>query len=1761
MYENDIETIRGIQFCIMGPEEIVSRSVAVINLPHTFSRTDGVFNGPFDVRMGSVEHNKICPTCEQKNTFCPGHFGHIVMAKPVFFVQFFDTVRKLLGCVCYRCSKLLVDPESDKIKNIQVRKISRQKRWELMCKECKDVKKCGSATFDGCGARKPTITKEGVLKIGMEWRDEAKKDDKDKNKEKESRKIILTAEDALRIFRRITDADAELLGFFTKLNRPEYMICTVMPVPPPSVRPSVRNDNGQRSEDDLTTSILSIIKYNSQLNEKIALAKSKTSSDTYKDQIELMWQLLQYEVAAFIDNTVPGIPPLQQRNGRANRSVTERLKSKEGRIRGNLMGKRVDFSARSVISPDPNIGIDELGVPFKIAMNLTFPEIVNKYNINVMKEMVKNGPDRYPGAKFVRKNTASSYRTILLKVVDDKSKIAEDLQDGDVVERHLKNGDIVLFNRQPSLHKMSMMAHKVRVMPHHTFRLNVCVTAGYNADFDGDEMNMHVPQSLQSHEELKQLAAVKHHIISPRESKPIVAIVQDICLGVYRMTKDDVKISQKQAFNLLSTASNFSGRFPSHKIWTGRNMLSTIIPDRINVSGFKTSQFVQKPDQSETNTYNVNNVVEISAGQIKAGTFDKSVYQRQTDGLVHSIYNEYGPDRTRDFFDDTQKLICNWLVLSGFSVGISDLIIDKVTQDAFELIIKLRKTEVEKDLKDAKLGSMENKTSKSQEENFEAKVGSTLNLTTSDISVKALSQIDESSNRLINMIKSGSKGTAVNVSQMIGCLGQQNIDGKRVPYSFENRTLPHFHKYDDGPKSRGFVESSFIKGLDPQEFFFHAMAGREGLIDTAVQTSETGYIQRKLVKAMEDCKVNYDYSVRNASGSIIQFAYGDDGMDPIKIEKQTWPYASGKIEDIYVLSDQELNACVPHDSDFSEVKHAMSIHIGKLQEDKNFLLRNLLIDPGKVMYPVCFTRILNSAASVVHQNTICNLTPIHVLNSIEKLSQTIAVSSHHRGTEMFNMLVRAHLSPRIVIVKHKLRLDAFDLVIEQVKYHFYTALASPSDMVGVVAAQSIGEPSTQLTLNSVHFATEMLFRIDGRVTRCHIGEYIDTKLKAPGGHSRIELHPRNTTLMWLETTEDVEVLSCDLYGYVSWKKITALTRHPVINDDGTNTMIKVTLASGRSVVATKGDSFLMKKGTQVIPVSGASLKVGDFLPVSCVFPCNVQQKNKILESAAIESKSGRELGEYLAMTDDYRVPAELFSSSAVFLEGIVCGFFSRRGKGTSRSKGLLEDMRLLLRILGLDYRILSDETGAVYSIADIHTCQGTSFGDIDEDKIIVIEEICNDHEFAYDLTVQDTRTFNTADGLCMNDTFHSSGLASASKSVRGVPRLKELLSVSSKIKTPEMIVRFLPDKTEEVDDEVFAKKRMNHIRTIRFKDIVKTSQLYFDPDDKLTSISQDSEFISKHNEIFQTDHQSDCGTNPWLLRFVMDNDAMHEFDLGTVDLKNIIQAHGDVCDVSDDNSKEIVLRIRLMSGKQDDKKDDFLTYLKALEHTILENLVIKGCKFIENVCVFKMEGNVYDETTNQIIMKNEAIVYTVGTNLKAILSRCDVDCVRSTTNDVYEIFEVLGIEAARASLYSEIIAVLGDSKVDYRHICLLIDVMTNRGGIMPINRHGINRSDIGPLAKSSFEEMDEKLIMAGIFAECDKCNGVSANIMLGQVTPCGTGDVEVLIDEEKIAHPFVPEVIACSIEFRFSEFQKIDSNLRKKVNNKITVITNIKENI
>lgn len=470
--------IIGIQFSMLSPEEIRRNSVVEITSRDTYINNKPVIGGLFDPRMGVLEPGLLCPTDGLTYIDTPGYFGHIELARPVFFIQHLKEIMKISRCVCFKCSKLLINKKQHK----HISELPAEQKWDYVSALAAKVKRCGDAIEDGCGCKQPDKIKlEGMAMIYAIW------DNIETSSENKKLKIKLTPEIITKIFKRISDEDVSFMGFNPVWARPEWMVCHVLPVPPPAVRPSVKHDAQQRSEDDLTHIYCNIIKTNTDLMNKIR-------DNTQSNAIEGLTTLLQYFVAMIVNNKVKGSEPMAQRSGRPLQCIMGRLNSKNGRIRGNLMGKRVDFSARSVITGDPNLSIRQLGVPLKIAMNITKPIVVNDRNRDFLLKLIQNGPDVHPGAKILERKNGEN---ISLRYVD---RASIRLENGDTVHRHMMDGDAVLFNRQPSLHKMSMMCHIVKIMKvGDTFRMNVADTKPYNADFDGDRhfvSNMRVPKKL-----------------------------------------------------------------------------------------------------------------------------------------------------------------------------------------------------------------------------------------------------------------------------------------------------------------------------------------------------------------------------------------------------------------------------------------------------------------------------------------------------------------------------------------------------------------------------------------------------------------------------------------------------------------------------------------------------------------------------------------------------------------------------------------------------------------------------------------------------------------------------------------------------------------------------------------------------------------------------------------------------------------------------------------------------------------------------------------------------------------------------------------------------------------------------------------------------------------------------------------------------------------------------------------------------------------
>ncbi len=633
-------------------------------------------------------------------------------------------------------------------------------------------------------------------------------------------------------FSQITDSDLDLLNYNTATARPEWFILQALPVPPVTVRPSIILETGIRSEDDLTHKMVDIIRVNQRLKES---KEAGTPPLIVQDLVDL----LQYHTTTYFDNEVSGIPQAHHRSGRPLKTLTQRLKGKEGRFRGSLSGKRVDFSSRTVISPDPNLDLGEVGIPIAVATKLTIPEIATEWNIEKLKKLVINGPDTFPGVNYIVRPDGVKIR---LDFVEDRSIIADSLEIGYLVERHLSDGDVVLFNRQPSLHQMS-----------------------YNADFDGDEMNLHIPQSEEARAEAMLLMRVQDQLISPRFGGPIIGGLRDFITGAYLLTKDDTTLT-KQEFSNLAMLGGYDGKLPEPKIknknnslYTGKQLFSIFLPEDFN--------FVITSKWSKGTNGQSKDVV-IKNGELINGIIDKSsIGAEEPESVLHRIAKDYGNEKAKKFLNSILIIIKQFITDYGFSYGYADL--ELSDKDRGDILANLQDTydKVGNIIVEKNKGILKPMRGMTISETAEALITYELGKARDKAGTTANSNLaDDNAGKI--MATTGARGSALNVGQMAGALGQQSRRGKRLHTGYSNRTLSHFQEHDDNPDSHGFVKSNFRDGLSVLEFFFHAMGGREGLVDTAVRTQQSGYMQRRLINALEHIRLEYDGTVRDPHGHI-----------------------------------------------------------------------------------------------------------------------------------------------------------------------------------------------------------------------------------------------------------------------------------------------------------------------------------------------------------------------------------------------------------------------------------------------------------------------------------------------------------------------------------------------------------------------------------------------------------------------------------------------------------------------------------------------------------------------------------------------------------------------------------------------------------------------------------------------------------------------------------------------------------------------------
>ncbi len=829
--------IESITFGLLSPGDIKKMSVAKIITPELYDREGyPVDGGLMDIRMGVIDPGLKCKTCGQKLKECPGHFGFMDLARPVVHINYISNILDLLRISCRDCGRITIDENKiqDFIKKLEIAEAEKrikdkQKLIRAFVAKLKTIKKCPH-----CEAKQKKITIEKPSTI------------------LEDGKRITSTEVRARL-ERMEDSDLICLDINPRFARPEWMVLKTLAVPPVTIRPSITLESGERSEDDLTHKLSDIIRINQRLFENINAGAPEII-------IEDLWDLLQYHITTFFNNSVAQLPVARHRSGQPLKTLSERIKSKEGRFRHNLAGKRVNYSARTVISPDPKIKFNEVGIPQSVATELTVPEKVTEWNIDWLKERIKNGQKVYPGANYVLRPDGKKK-----KITDDVLEVLlEELQPGYIVERHLLDGDISIFNRQPSLHRMSIMAHKIRILPGKSFRLNPAVCTPYNADFDGDEMNLHIPQTEESRAEAELLMIVQKHIISPKNGLNIIGSVEDAISGTYLLTKN-FEVTKEEAIQMLMSIGVYEkDRFSKFKdSVSGREIFSVLLPENF--------EFIGESKNGES--------VVIKKGLLLEGLIDKNLIGEDNGTLIRSIYSKHGDEVGIEFMSSLFRLGIATLLKLGFTTSISDSDLPKEVIQQNEKEIETAYKKVDKLIDTFEAGKLEPLPGNTLKETLEIRVVEILNKVRNDISNNVNEGIRERDNSTLIMAHAGARGNLLNLSMMAASVGQQVMGGNRIVGGYAKRSLSVFQKGDRGPKAGGFISGGYKQGMSPTEYFFSSMTGRDALMDTALRTPKSGYLYRRLSSALQDMKIEYDSTVRDAEKKIIQFKYGDDGID------------------------------------------------------------------------------------------------------------------------------------------------------------------------------------------------------------------------------------------------------------------------------------------------------------------------------------------------------------------------------------------------------------------------------------------------------------------------------------------------------------------------------------------------------------------------------------------------------------------------------------------------------------------------------------------------------------------------------------------------------------------------------------------------------------------------------------------------------------------------------------------------------------------
>lgn len=1626
--------------------------------------------GVNDPRLGVCDRFATCTTCGRSTEDCLGHSGHIELELPVFHPGFFTAILRVCRTICKSCARVLLEPEEMEYFTYQLsRERESQQRLSLVKQIQEDAYKTHVCSH--CGATNGEVKRGRPMRLihdkqGVRLRRWERSSDEAslKNPVKEElesaawmnkevgdhMRRVTEVLDPVRVrdlFSRILPNEMLLLGFYPERNQPVDMLVSTLVVPPACARPGGGGGASLVREDDITAQLNDIIVCSDML---------KNGANDVVKYVET-WDVLQTRVARLLDAQMPGFSPALR--SLDMKSYAQRLKGKNGRFRGNLSGKRVDFSGRSVISPDPNLDVDELAVPLSVARVMTYPQRVFAHNLALMRRLVRNGPSVHPGAVTVYIAAEKSRRW--LRHPRDREMLASRLSIGDVVERHVLNGDMIIFNRQPSLHRISMMAHRARVLPYRTFRFNVCCCAPYNADFDGDEMNVHFVQTEEARAEASELMLTAKNILTPRNGEPIIACTQDFLTASYLVTAKTSFFDRAQFAQLIShwlgPDTTFDLPIPALlrpvELWTGKQLFELILRPSHSEKVLLTMQVKARTYSGNEQHWDPNEgFVSFLDSKYISGRLDKKLLGGGSkDGLFGRLFALTNGPYTSRCMSRIAAFTSRYLQNFGFSLGLQDVSPTDSLNVKKQKALSVSFAECNRLIKEAANGRMIPIPGMTLKETLEAMLNSELSQVRNTCGSAAVETLDPRSNAPLIMVNSGGKGSELNTAQMMACVGQQTVNGKRIVNAFEDRSLPHFHRFAENPDARGFVASSFYSGLSPTEFFFHSMAGREGLVDTAVKTAETGYLYRRLSKALENVSVRYDYTVRNARNDVLQLRYGEDGMDPWQMEGQNGLPVNLEMEwlecrAMYARHEQERRAAREILEHFLMTEGRKPIHLkgissshpeqrpheGHASHEEDEREEENASDEEREQL-VKYARGALIPLSDVHRWFKISLPPHNVIHYAERMLDTdeeLLQEAEQRAT-MEQM--EQHIAEQVKKwVKKKelqwvMRVKQRDLTMDE---------------------RSIGDKDTPQECDEEGNLTSMMTTEEGNAVRRTGKEEEEGPQIMPSRQKdeKKKPTPKQKKNVHFHDSKSIPVASSQ----------KGTPREKALNSSGTNVT--------KWLRELRERKFCQRFQQEVLKFLEGKVKEQRRLRQLLDLPSNAVAG---LSSASFMDSPS------LAATSSSSVPPK--NSSQKEDEEM------EHRKGNSVFSIPLEGEEESIFVESLQSELLPMTPMMLFFF--LQRCAAK-----------YIRKICEPGTPCGSIAAQSLGEPSTQMTL---RTFHFAGVASMNIT-QGVPRLKELINANVSISTPvitvpittslEPVHRSLLNAGVNRKENSASKISSAEQRALEWKCCLAVKG-------RIERVCLKDVTLEMVEVLTPSSYQLRIRLNmPLIEQLLLLVDA---FVVRDKILKFAGRPLSPLRLLTAENVH--VLSTDTLCVYPFSQEPNMLLFNMKQLLTILPEIMVSGMEQMNRVMI--------NEKGHQLLAE--------GAELRKIMVLPYVDGTKCKSNHVAVAQQTLGIEAARQTIVDEICSIMKvySINIDIRHVYLIADLMTHRGVVLGITRYGLQKMNNSTLTMASFERTTEYLYNAAVIQQKDKKLDVSDSIMVGKHLSLGTNAFSILLDE------------------------------------------------